>query len=219
MIKAVIFGFNGVLYNSTPYMQKARDLYFKQFNIKRSKKELNETLGWALKDQINFWNKKYELNLDYENFSKETRKLAKELMTKFKIKPNYGVVKLINNLKQNNFKIGIVSFFPKKYLIEDLEILGISLRKFDAITALEDIKKYRPDPEFLLNEAGKLKVNLNECLYISDDNGGLSIARSIGMKTIGLTNKFQKKKDFESADRIVNSLNDLTIRNIFDLDK
>ncbi len=158
MIKAVIFGFNGVIYNSTIYIAKARNIYLEKLGVKRTEKDISNTLGRALKDQIKYLNDKYSLNLEYDTFSRETRKLAKQLMIEANIKPNEGVVDLMKNLKENKIKRGIASFMPKEFLIEDLKMLGFSLDDFDAITALEDVKKYRPNPEFLFTEASRLGI-------------------------------------------------------------
>ena len=57
-----------------------------------------------MKDQIKEYNKKYNLDLDFDTFSRETRALAKKLMIEDKIKPNYGVVELIRKLKENKIQ-------------------------------------------------------------------------------------------------------------------
>ncbi len=217
MIKAVIFGFNGVIYNSTPYIWRARNAYLENLGVKRPLKGVSKHLGRALKDQIRWMNQEYNLNLDFETFSKETRKISRNMMIKAKIKPNPGVIKLINDLKQDKIKIGIASFFPKKMLKEDLIMLGLSWNDFDVVTALEDISKYRPDPEFLLKTSYKLEAKPEDCVFISDDNEGLSIAQKIGMKTVGLVNKFQKRLHLKNADLVVNSLKELKIKRINEL--
>ncbi len=217
MIKAIILGFNGVIYNSTPYIQKARDFYLKQFGVVRTKDDIAKHLGRAMRDQIKDYNERYNLNLDFETFSSETRKLSKSLMKGDNIQPNSGVRRLMEDAKNNNIKLGIASFMPKSMLIEDLEMLKLDISLFDAITALEDITTYRPNPEFLFIESKKLKLKPEECIFISDDNEGLHIAKKIGMKTIGLINDLQSKDMFKDADLVISSIAELNFNKIKNL--
>ena len=214
MIKAVIFNFNGTIYDSTQYIWKARSIYLEKLGIKISKEEIASYLGRALEDQLRIINEIHHLDIKYESFSKETRKIAKQLMTEANIQPNPGVVELLEELKENKLKIGISSFMPRQLLFEDLDMMNLT-KSFNEITTLEDIKNYKPDPEYLLTEADKLKVEPKECVYICDDNEGVIVAKSLGMKTVKLKNNLQKEN--HEADLVVNSLKDINLKILLEL--
>ncbi len=181
MIKAIIFGMVGVIYDATLYIQKARDTYLARFGVKRSIKDIEETLGQPLQYQLDVLNKKFNISLDYEEFSRETRKLQLELM-KGKIKPVAGLLEFLAELKNNGIKVGIASFNIRKNVEEDLTLLGLS-DIFDIITTFEEVKMRKPNPEILLKTAEKLGVHPSECVYIDDSALGIQQARNAGMKS------------------------------------
>lgn len=181
----------GVIYDATPYIQKARDIYLARFGVQRSIQDIEETLGQPLQYQLDVLNKKFNLSLDYEEFSRETRKLQLELM-KGKIKPIIGLPEFLIELKKSGIKVGIASFNIRKNVEEDLALLGLS-DQFDIITTLEEVKTRKPDPEILLKTAQKLGVHPSECVYIDDSALGIEQARNAGMKSCIIRTIFDQK--------------------------
>jgi beta-phosphoglucomutase-like phosphatase (HAD superfamily) len=53
MLKAVVFDFDGVLFNTAKYYLKTREIYFKIYGIKFTKKEHKENLATTTKDFLN----------------------------------------------------------------------------------------------------------------------------------------------------------------------
>jgi len=175
MIRAVIFDFDGVIYNSTPYTKKARDIYLKEYSVKVSDKDRSELLGRALRDQLAIITKKYNTLLDYDDFSKKTRDIQVQLM-KGKVKPNEGVKELIDDLLKNKIKIAIASSNLKKFILEDLKLMNLS-DKFKVITSAEEIKHHKPNPETFLVTAKKLDVKPKECVVIEDAVNGIEASK------------------------------------------
>jgi FMN phosphatase YigB (HAD superfamily) len=52
-----------------------------------------------------------------------------------------------------------------------------------------------------------LESKPEDCTYFDDTNEGLKIAKELGMKTIGVSNKFIQK--FSSADKVIESFTDV----------
>ena len=212
MIKAVIFDFNGVVYDSTPYIWKARNQYLESYNIKISDEEISEMLGMPLKKQLEIINKKYNLNLNKEYFSNETREIMYKLMVEDKVKHNPGLLKFIKELKKYNIKSGIATFMPKKMVEQDLKLLGLE-NEFLINSTLEDLYDEVSDTKLLLIQSKKLNAEANECLFIDDSIKGIEEAHALGMKTIYIVTRFSPK-DYPKADLIINSFEELNFEAI-----
>ena len=215
MIKAVLFNMNGVIYNSTPFIWKARNKYLERFGVQTTKEDVSSWVGQSLRDQIVLMNKKFNISLDFDDFSVETRRITKELM-RDSMQPNPGVRALINDLQQHNLKLGIATHFYKKMLEEDLALMGL-LDKFPINTTVEELEKHKPHPEVLIKEAEKLGVKPEECVMFDDGLDGIKAAKEIGMKSIAVISQFHSGEDFSNADLVVNSLEELNAEKIMGL--
>ena len=215
-MKAVIFDMDGVIYDSSPYVWKARNIYLKKYGVKITSQEISKLLGKSLRDQLSYINKKYSLSIDYEDFSRKTREIQVKLM-KNKLKPKSGVKKLIYDLKKHKIKIAIASSNMRKFIIEDLKIMKLK-DKFKVITSVEEVERHKPAPDIFLITAKKLKVKPENCLVIEDAVNGLQAAKKAGMKAVAVLTKFHKKEEFKDADLVVRSIKNLNyykLRNLF----
>lgn len=212
MIRAVIFDMDGVIYDSTPYTWEARNIYLKKYGVYISDKEISQLLGRSLRDQLKIINDKHNLNLEFNDFSRKTRKIQVKLMKK-NLKPCKGVKELIDDLLKHNIKIGLASSNLKRNILEDLKIMGL-LDKFKIITSVEEAEHHKPHPEIFLKTAEKLNVRPEECVVIEDAINGIEAAKNGNMKAIAVLTRFHTKEDFKTADLIVNSLEELDAKKI-----
>lgn len=213
MIKAVIFNMTGVICDPAQYIHEARKVYLKERGANYTKEEIEKTLGLALRDQIKIYNKNYNLNLDYDDFSKKTAEMAKEMM-KGKLKANPGVKELIKDLKDNKIKIAIASQNLKENILDYLKFIGMPTY-FDAITSVEELTRFKPDPQLYEITCEKLRIKPSECVMIDDSVFGFEPAKKLGIKTIGIASTFQKKENLQKvADLVIDSLEELNVEKI-----
>lgn len=201
----------GVIYDATPYIWQARNQYLARYGVTISDTEVKELLGHPLTYQLGVINHKYNLALNYEDFSRETRKTQLELM-KDSLKPVEGLLDFLADLKKHQIKTAIASFNLRKFIEEDLAIMGLQ-NSFDVITSAEEVQQKKPNPEILLKTAAKLGVKPEECLFIDDAAKGIETARNAGMKCIIRKTVFgQQMPDF-----LIQSFKGLTLRKLEDL--
>ncbi len=211
MIKAIIFGMMGAVYDSTPYTWKARNQYLARYGVTIPEEELLRLLGHPLTYQLEVINKKYNLSLNYEDFSRETRKIQLEFM-KGNVKPVEGLPEFLADLRKHQIKTAIASFNLRKFIEEDLAVMDLQ-NAFEVITSAEEIQQKKPNPEILLKTAAKLGVKPEECIFIDDTATGIETARNAGMKCIIRKTVFEQ----QMPDMVIENFKDLTVEKLMDL--
>lgn len=210
-IKAVIFGMMGVIYDSTPFTWQARNQYLARFGVTISPTERLGLLGHPLTYQLEVINQKYNLSIDYDDFSNETRKIQLELM-KDSLKPVAGLPEFLADLQKHQIKTAIASFNLRKFIDEDLAVMQLQ-DKFDVIVSAEDVSQKKPHPEILLKTAAKLGVKPEECIFIDDAATGIETARNAGMKCIIRKTVLEK----QVPDMVIENFVGLTLPKLEDL--
>jgi HAD superfamily hydrolase (TIGR01509 family) len=108
----------------------------------------------------------------------------RELFLPFR-KPIDGLIDFLSESKRIGVKMAVATAasVPNMEFILD----GLDLRRyFNAITTAEDVKHGKPDPEFFLVSAQRLKVEPRNSIVFEDAIGGFEGAHRAGMKSIGI---------------------------------
>ena len=69
----------------------------------------------------------------------------------------------------------------------------------------------KPHPDLFLLAADRSDVQPERCLVIEDSNHGIVAAKSAGMYAIAVPHRLTEMQDFSLADRIVTSIEELTL--------
>jgi len=119
-----------------------------------------------------------------------------------------GAGALLHDLKHHGFRLAIGSSAPPENL--DLFWGRLSLADwFDARVTKEEIRASKPAPETFLKAAQKLGLAPHRCTVVEDAVPGVQAARAAGMSVIAVPTTRQRE-DLAQADRIVDSLTELT---------
>lgn len=121
-----------------------------------------------------------------------------------------GVYETVRILKENGFKLGIVT---TKRL--DVALKGVKLTKldefFDCIVAIEHVKKPKPDPEPILLALEQLRSVPEEALMVGDNHHDILGGKNAGTKTAGVAWSL-KGKDYLAQfepDYMLDNMSDL----------
>lgn len=96
-----------------------------------------------------------------------------------------NVLEFIKYLKENNYKIGLVTSSSKSKVARALEQLGVE-DAFDTIITAESIKKGKPDPMGFVLAQTNLGVKNTECVVFEDAFTGIKAATYAFMRVIGV---------------------------------
>ncbi len=194
MLKAVVFDFDGTIYNSTHFVFLARKKYFKKFKIDFKKSDFKKYLATPTPDFVKLMNKKYNIKITVDGMRSFTRETYNKLIDNRYI-PNPGIKKLIEELKKKKIRIAIASANRREVIIYDLKKLGLN-KYFKIIVSTEEIRNAKPAPDTYLLAAQKLKVSPSECVGLEDGPNGILGMKRAGFKSVAIITEFTKRNDF-----------------------
>ncbi len=127
-----------------------------------------------------------------------------------------GVKNLLEGLHQAGFRQAIGSSALRGNLELILKLTG-EARFFDAVVAMEDTQRGKPDPQVFLMGAQKLGVDPSRCVVFEDAVAGIQAAKAGGMKAVAVRfvgHHSAGALRAAGADCVVNSLEELDVKSI-----
>lgn len=118
-----------------------------------------------------------------------------------------GIRELLQNLKEEQIKIGLASASKNAPVI--LERLQLASR-FDAVADAGAVKKGKPDPEIFLTAAALLEAEPRHCIGIEDALAGVEAIKSAGMFAVGVG----PQDILKEADMVVSYTSELSFTDI-----
>ncbi|MFT8323096.1 MAG: pyrophosphatase PpaX [Bacillus sp. (in: firmicutes)] len=121
-----------------------------------------------------------------------------------------GVYETIKELKEQGFKLGIVTT-----KLADVVDMGLKLTKldefFDVIVALDHVKKAKPDPEPVLLALEKLQAKPEEAIMVGDNYHDIQAGQNAGTLTAGVAWSLKGKEFLKgyNPDYIFDNMKDL----------
>jgi beta-phosphoglucomutase len=96
-----------------------------------------------------------------------------------------GVLSLLKGLHQAGWKQAIGSSAPRRNLQLILDLTRTT-QLFDAVVAMEDTERGKPDPQVFQVAAARLNIPPQRCVVLEDAVAGVQAARAGGMKCIAI---------------------------------
>ncbi len=96
-----------------------------------------------------------------------------------------GVLEFIKYLKEEGYKVGLVTSSPSAKVQVVLDQLGLN-DTFDTIITSDSIKKGKPDPMGYILAQNNLGIISNECVVFEDAFTGIKAATYAFMRVIGV---------------------------------
>ena len=134
------------------------------------------------------------------------KKIQAEMSMSRKVKLFPGALTLLETL-QGKTRIALASM-NNRPVIEDL-LNALDIRDcFEVVLTVEEVSKFKPDPEIFLKCADKLQCKPEECVVVEDSIFGVQAAKSAGMDCIAMLTGVYRREELKTANPglIVNSL-------------
>jgi len=209
MIKGIIFDMDGVLTDNKEQDFTAWKRDFADFGLDLNMDGYRAFTGMKGEEIVKKYIKQDASEEEATSLTRRKEEYFIEEIKKTKIEPTKGVVRFLNDLKNNNIKMGIgtAAMEFKAYTI--LEELGIK-DFFKVLVSAEKVKKGKPDPETYLKVAEYLGLKPEECIVIEDAPNGIAAAKNGGIKCIAIATTHEKS-ELGQADRIIDSFDELVV--------
>ncbi|TET89375.1 MAG: HAD family phosphatase [Methanomassiliicoccales archaeon] len=208
MSSAVIFDLDGILVESERYKHKAWQKAFRTIGIEMSWEDFLQE--WVVKGSS--FSETLE-RYGYQGTIEEDdlRPIVNEHYLR-SIEEDIcalpGAIDVLERL-YDEFPLGLASSSTKVYVDKTIEKLGIADR-FVATACGSEVKRLKPSPDVLLLAAERMDVDPKVCVAIDDAPKGVLAAKGAGMSAIAVPTKDTQFGDFDKADIVLPSLNEIT---------
>lgn len=197
LIPALIFDFDGVIFNSEHWHLEACNQVLKtHFGFEISHQEYFQKYAGVPDLDFAFRVLSHQglppETLTPELFKKimrqKTEVYKQIILDQKSLTPVPGLPEFLQKISKHTDKIGICSASRKVELLLALSKLnqGELQPYFKIITTLDDVVKGKPSPEGYLKTAGLLAVPPEKCIVIEDSPTGTAAAKAANMYVIGL---------------------------------
>jgi len=220
VIKAIIFDFDGVVFNSESIHWKACNIVFNEIGfLVPYDQYLKKYVGLADVEMFPLILADYEYDYSHLEIRKFiTQKIAayeNVINSSADLKGINGISEFLESSHKTISKFAICSGSTRTELNTTLsKIENGSLKKyFELITTSEDVSQGKPSPEGYLKTAKKLNVAPENCLVIEDTKNGILAAKKAEMKVIGITTT-NPREVLMDAELIVNNYSEINLSDL-----
>ncbi|MCY4652618.1 MAG: HAD-IA family hydrolase [Dehalococcoidia bacterium] len=182
--KAVLFDFDFTLADSSVGIIACINYGLKKLGLPEAPPEkIMKTIGLYIPEALVVLVGEEYRPKGQEFFGYFTQKADEVMADGTDIFPAAGSV--IPTLSDQGFRVGIVST-KFRYRIEAMmEDAGL-LDYLEVIIGGEDVTRHKPDPESLTLAAGKLGIDVGDCVYVGDSHVDAGAAQRAGMPFVGV---------------------------------
>jgi len=210
-VKSIIYDVDGTLINSEPTHVAAWDLALRENGSKMDDLSIQLKSTMAGKKPIiiaQMMAAELNLTISANTLLEQKSDVFMSLSRDIELMP--GATNSLKRFKTEGYRLGIGTSLDSEYINLLLDRFHIS-ELFDSKITGDIIKKGKPDPETYLTVAKELRLNPSECLVLEDATSGVQSAKLAGMWCIAVENRNAVRQDFAMADRIVDSLDEVSL--------
>ncbi|MBH0230921.1 pyrophosphatase PpaX [Halobacillus yeomjeoni] len=126
------------------------------------------------------------------------------------VKAYDGVVETIRKLKEEDYRLGIVTTKMRNTVQMGLELTDLD-GLFETVVTLDDVEHAKPHPEPILKALDQLGAKTSEAMMVGDNTHDIEAGKNAGTKTAGVawTVKGRKVLDDLNPDYMLENMREL----------
>lgn len=129
------------------------------------------------------------------------RLLAKKIETEISMNDSVklfpGAKRLLTSLKKRT-RVALASMNNRAVIENLLDTMKIG-HLFEVVLTVEEVSKFKPDPEIFLKCAAKLQCNPKGCVVVEDSIFGVQAAKAARMSCVAVLTGVYSRKELEEA--------------------
>lgn len=213
MVDTLIFDFDGVIIDTESVEYATWQEIYNEFNVSMDIEQWEGIIGGGVEwfDPLENLESLIGPIDDKIAIVERRRRRVYEIIDSTPLLP--GVENYIYDAREMGLKIGLASSSTSDWIERHLEDRGL-LPYFDAIATRDEVSMVKPDPELYLKVIAKLDSNPIHTLAIEDSVNGLAAAKAAGLWCVVVPNPMTADMDFRKADLELESLKNLSLKQL-----
>ncbi len=214
-LPGVIFDIDGVLLNSNPAHYESWRLMGEEDGFDFTPQLFQETFGQRSDAIIaGHWPRSLSPE-EIQRMAERKEAIYREMAEKnFPAMP--GAADFVRELARRGFPLSVGSSGPAVNVNFVVERLGI-LPLLKGVVSGTDVTQAKPAPDIFLACAEKMAMEPGRCAVIDDSASGVRAAKAAGMKIIGFFSGGHEPDEYDGADLLVHSFEELSAERILRL--
>lgn len=204
-IRTILFDLDGTLIDTNELIIASFTHTIEQYSDRSyEREEILDFIGPPLRESLQ------KVNPDKVEEMVETyRKHNIENHNRY-VKAYEGVVETIETLKEQGYKLGIVTTKMRNTVHMGLELTNLD-GLFETVVTLDDVTNAKPHPEPIVKALNHLDSQASEAMMVGDNTHDIEAGQNAGTKTAGVawTVKGRKVLDDLNPDYMLNNMRDL----------
>ena len=206
-LKIIIFDMDGVILDSEPLHENARQMMYRNFGIVPDENFPNP-VG---KSSSGFWRTVSGLcGIERDPYELEAEQYH---LVAMQIRDNHvpvsdGLMDVLNWAKENGVKIGLASSSTRVLVDNALKFLGIR-DWFDYTVSGDEVEHKKPYPDPYLKVLEMAGMAPEDAVAVEDSNSGVQAAKNAGVFCFGYDNPTSGDQDLSNADCVIKKLNEI----------
>ena len=206
-ISLIIFDMDGVVLNSEPFHEIARQAMFRRLGI-IEEEDFPEPVGTSASG---YWRKvlaRVGQTGDPVALQQEQYQRVEDQIRENHLGPSDGLLDVFEWAREKGMKIGLASSSTQPLVDHTLDLVGVR-KYFDYIVAGDQVHHKKPDPEIyrkVMEQAGKKP---EETIAVEDTAAGIASARGAGIFCFGYENETSGPQDLSGASRKIRNLREI----------
>lgn len=202
MAEAVIFDWDGTLADTRQVIVASFQKALRSLNIKTSAEFIERRIGTGAAQTFQeILQKSGKPFNDTLINSLLEKKIQAEIDLSGAVKLFEGAEELLQSL-QGKVKVALASMNNRAVIDPILTTMNLR-RFFNVVFTVEEVKKFKPNPEIFLKAATKLGISPKKCVVLEDSIFGVQAAKNAGMSCIGILTGVYTRAELEKAEPVL----------------
>jgi beta-phosphoglucomutase len=198
MAEAAIFDWDGTLADTRQVIVTSFQKALSSINIKTSAEFIERRIGTGAARTFQEALQKSDRDFDDALIKRLIeKKIQTEIDLSDHVKLFDGAEELLQSL-QGKVKVALASMNNQAVIDAILTNMNLG-RFFNTVLTVEEVKKFKPDPEIFLKAAAKLGISPKKCVVLEDSIFGVQAAKNAGMRCIGVITGVYTRRELEKA--------------------
>ena len=195
-IKAVLFDMDGLMFDTERLYINAWKKAGEKLGIPIGDEFLLQSRGMVRADSSKLFMELYHPNRSYDEIIDVRQEFFEEELKKG-IVCKKGLLKLLQFLKENEYKIALATSTPRERAFRLIRETDTE-KFFGALAFGDSVEKGKPEPDIFLKAAELVGIEPQNCLVLEDSNNGLIAGKRAGCKVIMIPDLVPAKQEVES---------------------